>query len=306
MNTRFHTVLCALIAAMLLLLPHAGPAAPAGKPAALELAATIFPVADIARRIAGPDAHVIQILPAGASPHTFDLTPAQVRQLQKTRLIFKIGGVDDWIAGIGESLPHAVIVSLQKNITLMPFHEEGHDHGHGAVHEQQEFDPHYWLSAENGAIMARTMAEALAEADPARAAVYRSNASAYAGELSLLHREIKAGLSGLKNRKMIVFHDAWRYFAAAYGLEIAAVFQASPGREPTPRDLQDLYARARKFGIKVIFSEPQLPSPSLEPMLADLGLKLVVLDPLGGHAPGDSYVKLLRRNAQALLGALRR
>ena len=272
----------------------------------LELAATIFPVADIARRIAGGDARVIQILPAGASPHTFDLTPRQVRELQNSRLIFKIGGVDDWIDGISESLPRAVIISLQKNIALLPFHEEGHQHGNAGSHGQVEFDPHYWLSAENGAIMAQTIATTLAKADPSRAAAYRANCHAYVLELADLHLEIKKEFSGLKNRRMIVFHDAWRYFADAYGLEIVAVFQASPGREPSPRDLQDLYARARKFGIKAVFSEPQLPSTSMEPMLEDLGLALVVLDPLGGSSPGDSYVKLLRRNARAILGALAR
>jgi zinc transport system substrate-binding protein len=288
-----------------LLIPGMNPAR-AGKTPALELAATIFPVADIVRHIAGPGIRVIQILPAGASPHTFDLTPGQVRQLQNARLIFKIGGADDWIDGIGESLPRAVIVSLQKNIALLPFHEEGHDHGRKAAGEREEFDPHYWLSAANGAIMAQTIAAALAGADPSRAAAYRANCRAYVQELAGLNREMKKELSGLKTNKMIVFHDAWRYFAAAYGLEIVSVFQSSPGREPSPRDLRDLYARAEKFGIKAIFSEPQLPASNLEPMLEDLGLELVVLDPLGGMSPGDSYMNLMRRNARAVRRALDR
>ncbi len=296
-----HFLPAALLSAFLLV-----PGFSADKAQGLELAATIFPVADIARHIAGPGARVIQILPAGASPHTFDLTPGQVRQLQNSRLIFKIGGVDDWIDVISESLPHAVIVSLQKNIALLPFHEDGHDHGRTPTGEREEFDPHYWLSAENGAIMAKTIAETLANTDPARAAAYRDNCRAYVRELTSLHQEIKKDLSGLKTNKMIVFHDAWRYFAAAYGLEIVAVFQASPGREPSPRDLQDLYARASNFGIKVIFSEPQLPSSSLEPMLEDLGLRLFVLDELGGFSSGDSYVNLLLRNARAIRSALDR
>lgn len=291
--------------ATLLLFPISGTAA-GNKTPGLVLAATIFPAADIARRIAGPDIRVIQILPAGASPHTFDMTPGKVRELQNARIIFKIGGVDDWIDGIAESLPRAAIVSLQKDIPLMPFHEEEHGHGQTATHGQQEFDPHYWLSAENGLVMARNIADALAVADPARADVYKENYRKYSLELAGLHREIARELSGLKNKKMIVFHDAWRYFAAAYGLEIAAVFQASPGREPSPRDLQDLYARAKRFGIKAIFSEPQLPTASLEPMLEDLGMEVVVLDPLGGAFPTDSYVFLLRRNARAIRRALGR
>ncbi len=162
------------------------------------------------------------------------------------------------------------------------------------------YDPHYWLSAANAAVMARTIAGALAAADPAHAARYQVNGQRLALELAALHDEIRKELSSLPNRRMIVFHDGWRYFAAAYGLEIAAVFQLSPGREPTPRQLQGLYAAARRHGVKVVFSEPQLPATSLEPLLRDLGLKLIVIDPLGGAAAGDSYAALLRRDARAV------
>jgi len=287
------------------LLVHGATAAATAK-APLVLAATIFPAADIARHIAGPGLRVIQILPAGASPHTFDLTPGQVRELQSARIIFKIGGVDDWIDSVAESLPRATIVTLHKGVALKPSREHGHSHSGGEATGHDEFDPHYWLSAANGVVMAGNIAAALSAADPARAALYEKNYRAYARELQAVHDGIKKELSSLKRNKMIVFHDGWRYFAAAYGLEITAVFQASPGREPTPRDMQELYAQVRRFGIHTVFSEPQLPTASLEPLLQDLGLRLVVLDPLGGTVAGESYAGLLRRNARAVLGALGR
>jgi ABC-type Zn uptake system ZnuABC Zn-binding protein ZnuA len=292
--------------AMLLavLLPGDLTAGAADKP--LVLAATIFPAVDIVRRVAGPDVRVIQVLPAGASPHTFDLTPARIRELQAVRVIFKIGGIDDWIDGVGESLPRAAVVALHKGIVRRPFHGHGHGHDHGSPQHGEDFDPHYWLNAENGMIMARNVAAALAALDPGRAAVYEENRRGYSRELARLHDELKTVLSGLKQNRMIVFHDAWRYFAAAYGLEIAAVFQASPGQEPTPRSLQKIYELAETSGTRVIFSEPQLPATSIEPLRRDLGLRLVVLDPLGGAAPGDSYAGMLRRIARAVRLALER
>ncbi len=286
------------------LLPGGRAGAAADKP--LVLAATVFPAADIVRRVAGPDVRVIQVLPAGASPHTFDLTPAKVRELQAASLIFKIGGIDDWIDGVGESLPRAAIVTLHQGIVRRPFHADGHHHGSGSRGHGEEFDPHYWLDAENGTIMARNIASALAVVDPGRAAVVEGNLRAYSRELKRLHNELQRELSALKEKRMFVFHDAWRYFAAAYGLEIAAVFQASPGREPTPRGMQDMYALVKASGMRVIFGEPQLPTASIEPLLRDLGLRLVVLDPLGGSQPGDSYAALLRRNARAVRSALER
>jgi zinc transport system substrate-binding protein len=279
---------------------------PAQFPAEIKpfhIAATIFPLADIIRNVAGSAARVIQILPAGASPHTFDLTPGKVRELQKTRIIFKIGMVDDWIDGIGENAPAAEIVSLQSRIVLKPFHDNAHNHGSAEMSPGRKFDPHYWLDARNGIIIAQNVCAKLSVLDPAQAALYSKNSRRYQQQLLRLDNELKKTCAALKNNKIIVFHDGWRYFAAAYGLEIIAVFQPAPGREPAPRDLQKLYALARSNKIKAVFSEPQLPTSSLEPLLEDLGLRLFVLDPLGGASPADSYMNLLRRNVKALLRA---
>jgi zinc transport system substrate-binding protein len=305
MKKCFCSLVCICLTVFLLFPAFSAPAA-TGKSESVTLAATIFPLADIARRIAGPDARILQILPSGASPHTFDLTPGQVRELQPARIIFKIGVMDDWIDGIADSLPQAAIVSLNRQVALEPAREKGHDHGTAMTSPTGEFDPHYWLRADNGVIIARQVSNALIKAYPDRAASFRQNLSLYIRELEALHHELLEELTPLKNKKMVVFHDAWRYFAAAYGLEITAVFQASPGREPTPRELSELYALIKKYAIRVIFSEPQLPNASIEPLLHDLGLKLVVLDPLGGTVPGDSYARMLRRNALAIRSALQR
>jgi zinc transport system substrate-binding protein len=278
------------------------PAPEAPAPGPLCVAATIFPLADIVRQVAGPDARVIQILPAGASPHTFDLTPGKIRELQKARLVFKIGVIDDWIDGIAESAPAAEIVSLQSRVVLKPFPADGHEHERrGAA--SPSIDPHYWLDLKNGAIMTQSICARLVALDPGHASMYRENSRRYQDELLRLDAELRRECAALKNRKLIVFHDGWRYFASAYGLEIIAVFQPAPGREPTPRDLQRLYSLARADKIKAVFSEPQLPTATLEPLLEDLGLRLLSLDPLGGAASGDSYAKLMRRNVDSLLSA---
>ncbi len=269
----------------------------------LTVAATIFPLADIIRNITGEAAQVIQILPAGASPHTFDLTPGMIGELQKARVIFKIGIIDDWIDGIVESAPAVKIVSLHRTIDLKPFGAEAHDHVHSGTAPGPNVDPHYWLDARNGAIMARHICSALIDIFPEHAAVFIKNSRRYQLELERLDREMKKSCAALKNRRLIVFHDGWNYFAAACGLKIIAVFQPAPGRDPAPRDLQKLYALAKANRIKAVFSEPQLPTASLEPMLEDLGLRLFILDPLGGAAPGDSYVGLLRRNVQSITRA---
>jgi zinc transport system substrate-binding protein len=296
-------ILFFLLPALALLCRAGFPAPLSAQTRPLTIAATIFPLADIIRNITGEAALVLQILPAGASPHTFDLTPGKVRELQKARMIFKIGVIDDWIDSVAESAPGAEIVSLHDHIALKPFHEDDHQHGGTKTARSLEFDPHYWLDAKNGAIMAQKICARLSILDPVHADLYSKNSRRYQQELLRLDAELKKACGALKNRKLIVFHDGWRYFAAAYGLEIIAVFQPAPGREPAPRDLQKLYALARADKIKVVFSEPQLPTENLEPLLEDLGLRLSILDPLGGAVAGDSYIGLLRRNVQSILRA---
>lgn len=292
-----------LLTASFLLGPvlHAAPDPASAKP--LIVAATIFPLADIVRNITGKTARVIQILPAGASPHTFDLTPGKIGELQKARIVFKIGIIDDWIDSIAESAPNVPIVSLQNRIPRKRHAADAHDHGHSGRMQVQGFDPHYWLDARNGAIMAQQICSSLSALAPQHAAVFMQNCQRYQSELLHLDGELKKACSALKNRKLIVFHDGWNYFAAACGLEIIAVFQPAPGRDPAPRDLQKLYALAKNHGIKAVFSEPQLPTTSLEPLLEDLGLRVFNLDPLGGASPGDSYIQLLRRNVQSIFRA---
>ena len=279
-------------------------AAPSSLPAKpLIVGATIFPLADIIRHISGEAARVILLLPSGASPHTFDLTPGKIRELQKARILFKIGVVDDWIDSIAESAPAVRIVSLHRHIDLKRPSADAHDHAHSPRADGGDFDPHYWLDAGNGAIMAREICAELSALAPEHAVVFENNSRRYQQQLRHLALELKKACAALKNRKLIVFHDGWNYFAAACGLEILAAFQPAPGREPAPRDLQKLYALAKANRIKAVFSEPQLPTSSLEPLLDDLGLRLFILDPLGGAVPGDSYVRMLRRNVENILQA---
>ncbi len=269
----------------------------------LQVAATIFPLVDIIRHVSGDSVKVMQILPAGASPHTFDLSPGKIKELQKARIIFKIGVIDDWIDSVVESAPAIEIISLRNHITLKSFHLNSHQPGGPESHHHNELDPHYWLDARNGVVMTQHICSRLSVLDPQHAKLYAENSQRYQQELLCLDDELKKACALLKNDKIIVFHDGWNYFAAAYGLKIIAVFQPAPGREPAPRDLEKMYTLAREYKIKVVFSEPQLPTASLEPLLEDLGLRLFILDPLGGAVPDDSYIGLLRRNVQSILRA---
>jgi len=263
-------------------------------PSRLKIVATIFPLFDIVRSIAGDKAETILILPPGASPHTFELTPGKVKEISGARLVFKIGGLDDWIDKASENSPYVKKITVEQGIEFLAS-------GEG----EKTRDPHYWLAAKNGKIIARNIYEELVSLDPGHKNYYFRNLEDFLSSLDEADQEIKKELADIKNKKIIVFHDAWRYFAAEYGLEIAGVFEPSSGRGLAPRDLKNLTETAKKSGVKAIFSEPQFSVDALAPLAGDLGLEIYVLDPIAGVPGRESYIDLLRYNSRIFYQALK-
>jgi ABC-type Zn uptake system ZnuABC Zn-binding protein ZnuA len=257
------------------------------------LAATIFPLFDIARHVAGPAAEVTLMLPPGASPHTFEPTPSQVRALAGARVVFVIGhGLDDWAARLARSTGAARVVVVDRGVALRR-------EADGTV------DPHYWLAPANAKAIARTVAGELEGLVPARRSDIQSALTRYLGQLDAVEAEIRGILADLPTRRIATFHDAFGYFAEAFGLEVAAVFEPYPGREPGPRFVAEFQRRVRASGVRTLFAEPQLSLDPLRPLARDLGVTLSVLDPLGGVSGRDTYLELLRFNARQVAAAVR-
>lgn len=293
----------------------------------LVVATTIFPLADIASNIGGEEVEVVNILEPGASPHTFEAKPSDIRRLQDAEVLFSIGhGLDTWTGDLVRSVEGMQVVTVDEGISLQPFmfeeghdehggheeeeeHEEGHhdehdEDGHEHEHDHEGNDPHYWLSVQNAGVIAQNIAQVLSEIDPANKQVYEDNLEDYQEQLEALRQELSGQLSKLPDHELLVFHDSWSYFAREYNLEIAGVFEPSPGKEPTPQYLKELNDAAKMHGIKAVFTEPQLASSAVEPFVQDLGLGIYTLDPLGGLNERDSYLNLMRYNAQTIHNAL--
>lgn len=272
---------------------------------AIKVAATIFPLYDIARNIAGDKVEVVQILPSGASPHTYEVTPGKIKELQNTKIIFAIGeGTDDWTENITESITGAEIKTVSNTITLKKF-SDLHSHDHEQGDEEGSHDPHYWLSPTNAKIIAATIAEALSELDPANKTYYEEQRTEYQAALDTLLQTASHKLSQLDNTHMVYTHDAWQYFNDEFGLETVGTFQASPGKEPTPKELAELVEIVEEYNVQALFSEPQLSDDVIRPFAEDTGLPVYVLDPLGGTDDRQSYVGLIQYNVATIFEALK-
>jgi len=264
----------------------------------LQVAATIFPVADLIAHVGGDLVAVHSILEPGSSPHTFDLTPQKAIQLTHVTAIFGVGqGLDLWTEGVSR-LSGAPIISLDKNVPLLcgqapPVIQSQDEH-----EEDLTFcDPHYWLSVPNAMLMVDQLVTELSLLDPVHADTYRSNANTYLTELTQLNEDIHTIADSITDRDIVTFHESFTYFAKEYGLTIRATVEPSPGREPSPQQLVDLQKTINVYNVRTLYKEPQLSDSVLQAFTKDLNISIQTLDPLGGIPGRDSYSQLMLFNA---------
>ena len=281
----------------------------------LKIAATIFPLYDLVRNVAGPAVDVVLLLPPGASPHTFEPRPGTMRALTGSTVLFAIGhGLDDWAVRLAQGANVQQTRIVDQQITLRPATHVHTDHGHAAASShtarrpsegQAGMDPHYWLSIANAVHIVHTIAETLGTLDAAAREDYRQRMTAYVGQLHSLDGEIRSLLADLPRRQLATFHAAFDYFADAYALEVVTTFEPVPGQEPSPRHVEAFLKQVRVHNLRTLFIEPQLPHTALQSLARDLDVTLKELDPNGGSAGRDSYIAMMRFNAAQIAAALR-
>ena len=167
--------------------------------------------------------------------------------------------------------------------------EKAQDH-----HAHEGGNPHVWLDPVLVQGICRRIAEAFIRVDPDHRGVYEAGLQQYVEQLEALDREIRSRVATFRIRDYVSFHPAFIYFARRYNLHEVGVIEAAPGREPTPRHLQ-LVAAIRRYGIRVVFAEPQLNPRVAEVIAQEAGVKVLMLDPIGGPPPyGSDYLKMMR------------
>ena len=181
-----------------------------------------------------------------------------------------------------------------------------HDHGHGHAHAS-ETDAHFWLDPRNAIAWTNAIADALSAADPANATTYRANAATQIAELTTLEAELRQTLAPVADMPFIVFHDAYQYFEARFGLSAAGSITVSPETPPGAQRLREIRARITEAGAACVFSEPQFEPRVVSVVIEDTPARTGVLDPLGAElavGPG-LYPALLRDLASDLTSCLK-
>lgn len=150
------------------------------------------------------------------------------------------------------------------------------------------------------------MAADLVAADPANAARYQSNLSAFEQRLDALDLRLKARLAGVSGRPYFVFHEAFDYFEAAYGLQHTGVFSVAAEVQPGAQHVAAMRKRLQEVGKTCVFSEPPLRPRLAETLTAGLPVRLAELDALGGNTPvtAQGYEQVLEKLGNDLAGCL--
>jgi zinc transport system substrate-binding protein len=298
----------ALLAASMLARPALG--APA-------VVVSIKPVHSLVAAIMKDVAEPGLVLKGAGSPHTYQMKPADAELLQEADIVFWIGpDLEKFLEKPLESLgDKARRVELEDapGLTLLRPRESGtfehHDHGDGehsakaeAGHEDEERDAHVWLNTGNAKVLARTIADTLAEADPVNAGRYRANLTALDTKLDALSTELKATLEPVKDKPFVVFHDAYQYFEAEYGVNVAGSITVSPEHLPGAARISEIHDKLKSLAASCVFAEPQFEPKLVNVVIEGTTAKTGTLDPEGAtlDAGPDLYFDLMRSIAGSI------
>jgi zinc/manganese transport system substrate-binding protein len=296
------------------------PAAAADRP--LRVVASFSILADLAAQVAGPVAEVSALVGPDADAHVFQPSPADVRRLAQADLVIVNGlGFEGWMTRlIGSAGYRGPVLTCSDGLKprAAPV-EAGQDHaghadahGHGAAQSGGGApDPHAWQDIANARHYVARIRDALVTARPAQAELLRRRAAAYDAELAALDRRIRADFATLvpQQRRVVSSHDAFGYFAAAYGLEFLAAQSWNTDSEPSAADIARLIRQIRRQQIRAVFVENVSDARMVQRIARETGavvggtLHSDALSAPGGVA--DSYLKMMSHNAATLLAGLR-
>ena len=240
----------------------------AGSGEKLQVAVTISVLQDLAEQVGGDRVEASSIVPVGGSPETFQPSPRDAGRISEARVVFENGlGLDDWVEDLVESAGNEeqTVVELAEGLETLEDGEhreeqeaEG-EHGGEDEHEHAKGNPHLWLDVANAEHYVEKIQDTLVELDPDGAEGYEANAAEYLAKLEELDGYIKEKAEGIpeERRKLVTFHDAFPYFAEAYGFELVGVVLESPEAEPGSREVAGVVRTIEEEEVPVVFTEPQ-------------------------------------------------
>lgn len=289
----------------------------------VNVVVTIKPIHSLVTQIMEGVGEPVLLVDGPQSPHTFSLRPSGAKALDKADVFIRVSPeVESFTGKLVGTLPKAVrVVTLietpglrllekRTGATFEPHDNGDHDHVHDARDDHREeaergsgtTDGHIWLDPENAKLIVSEITEILAERSPADAEKLKANAAKLTQKIDALSAEIAAETKPLAGKSFIVFHDAYQYFEARFGLSAAGSITVSPDRPPSAKRLIELRQKVSMLGATCVFAEPNLQPRIVATVTEGTRARAGTLDPEGTMiaAGADNYATLVRKLAAGL------
>ncbi|HEV8021515.1 MAG TPA: metal ABC transporter substrate-binding protein [Candidatus Lustribacter sp.] len=268
--------------------------APAVPAEPLHVLATTTLLASLAADVGHGRATVTSLMPVGASPETYQPTPADIVRAHDAGLIVENGaGLEAWLAPtLRATASHTPVVDCSAGLTVV------------------DANPHLWLDPQNAQHYVAAMRDGMIAADPAGAAIYRANAAALDARLAALSTRIATAIATIPaaNRDMIVFHNAWLYFNRRFGLQTLGTIEEVPGSEPSAAHIALLIDLARAAHVRAIFAEPEYNAKLVYAVARSAGIPHVAVlydDSVGTSPQTRDYISMLDTDTATIVNALK-
>jgi len=266
----------------------------------LNVVASFSILGDFVRNVGGDRINVTTLVRPNADVHVYTPAPSDAKTVADAKLVIVNGlGLEGWLPRLVQSAGGKAAIVVASN-------------GVAPLKLGKEADPHAWQSVGNAKIYVANIRDALAAADAADAALFRTNAERYLAELDALDAEVRAAVGKIppERRKVISTHNAFGYFAGAYGIDFIAPVGVSTETEPSARDVAEIIGQIKKAKIPAVFLENMSDDRLIGRIAAETGAKVggtLFSDALTdekGEAP--TYIAMVKHNIRALTSALDR
>ncbi len=248
-----------------------------GKPL---VAVSILPQRYLVSSIADTLVDVVVMVPPGASPATWELTPAQMKDLEDAFLYVRIGHIgfeQAWMSKISSLNPEMQVVDLSMNLELISV-----DYSHGD-HSHRGTDPHTWMSPGRMRTMARDLYQVFSDLYPDKKEYLRENYRQLLQEIASVEGQARLKLKPLAGKSFLIFHPALGYLAQDFGLHQHAI--EFEGKEPSPAHMKEIVDMAKSEGIRAVFVQQEFDQRNAELIAKEIGGNIVWINPLEENWP---------------------
>jgi zinc transport system substrate-binding protein len=258
-----------------------------------EYITTIQPFKDILVNLIGNRAVVRQLVPAGVSPHTFEIKPSLFKSIGKSPVLFYgASNLDGWVLDIPH--PNKIeLIGLIPESQLLQFETNLHT-------TSDIIDPHFWHDPTVVKALLPKLCDTLIAIDPQGRSFYQENVKKFSKSLDSLVIIIKSELAGIQNQYLFLSHPFFLYYLHRFNFKVAGVIEFNPGSEPTPKKLKHFVDLANQYHVKAILTQFQLSDRPAKLVAESTNIKIIQLDPLGGLKFTRTYRELLLFNTRQL------